>query len=449
MSLIETLLAFVVTILLVVSIHEYGHFLCMRLFGIRILKYSIGFGPRLLGWTSKKSGTEYVVAAIPLGGFVKPYDSRADNSLLEGSQGDAVGCDAEDFSKKPAWQRLITYAAGPFANFVLAAVLYWIIAVYGQLGLVPLVGKVAPQSAAAVAGLQHGDRVIAVNGEAVRTWQQVSEVLLGQVGIDAPVSWRFERDGKSRQVSMSLGDWASNPQQPPLGVLGIHPQRPSTRLGKVLPNSPAHQAGLRKGDVVKSVNGKPVNSWGEWVQAVAEHPGQTLVVDIERQGRPLTLALTPKPVSANGETIGRVGVMIGGLVKIQYGPIDAIGAAWQQLRQETGMITGAMWRLVEGNLSVKTLGGPITIAKAAGATAESGLAVFLGFLAFFSISLGVLNLLPVPLLDGGWMVFCLVEMVIRRPLPERFLMLAQGVGLSLVTLLMVVAIYNDMMRQFG
>lgn len=449
MSLIETLLAFVATILVVVAIHEYGHYLAMRLFGIRVLTFSIGFGPRLLGWTSKKTGTEFVIAAIPLGGFVKPFDSRADNSLLEGAQGDVAGSAGEDFSKKPAWQRLITYAAGPFANFVLALVLYWVIAVHGQLGLTPLVGQIAPASAAAKAGLLPGDEVLAVNGDGVRTWQQVTNVLLGQVGLDAPVTLQLQRGDQMLSLSLPLGGWATNPQAPPLGVLGITPKAPGTQLGEVLTDSAAEQAGLRPGDEIKAVNGKAMGNWGDWVAEVASHPGKAMQVTVARQGQLLTLTLVPAPITQNGKTIGRAGVMIGGLAHIQYGPMDAIPAAWDRLKQETGMIAGAMLRLFEGNLSVKTLGGPITIAKAAGETAAIGLVVFLGFLAFFSISLGVLNLLPVPLLDGGWMVFCVVEMVIRRPLPERFLTLAQGVGLSLVMLLMAVAIYNDLVRQFG
>jgi regulator of sigma E protease len=449
MSLMETLLAFVFTILVVVAFHEYGHFLAMRLFGIRVLKFSIGFGPRLLHWKSKKSGTDYVIAAIPLGGYVKPFDSRADNSLLEGGQGDAVGTADEDFSQKPAWQRFITYAAGPFANFVLAFVFYWLIAIHGQPGLIPLVGKVAPHSTAAQAGLQPGDEVTAVNGERVRTWQQVTNVLLGQIGSDKPALFTIDRQGKTVRATLPLGEWATNPEAPPLGVLGISPRGPGTRLGEILPDSAALKAGFRTGDEIRAVNGKAVTSWDDWVQVVQAHPGEAMSVSIERQGQPMTLMLTPDTIEQDGETIGRAGVMIGGLTQIRYGPMSAFPAAWDHLKQETGMIVGAMLRLFEGKLSVKTLGGPITIAKAAGETAAIGIAVFLGFLAFFSISLGALNLLPVPLLDGGWMVFCVAEMVMRRPLPERFLAAAQNLGLSLVVLLMVVAIYNDLIRQFG
>jgi regulator of sigma E protease len=291
--------------------------------------------------------------------------------------------------------------------------------------------------------------VLAVNGEGVRTWQEVTNVLLGQVGLDEPVLLHLQRGAQQLDLSLPLGSWATNPEAPPLGELGITPKAPGTLLGEVLAGSAAERAGLRKGDEISRVNGKTMNDWGEWVSEVAGHPGKELAVTVTRQGQQLTLALVPEPVTVDGKTIGRAGVMIGGLAEIRYGPLAAIPAAWQHLKQETGMIVGAMLRLFEGNLSVKTLGGPITIAKAAGETASIGLVVFLGFLAFFSISLGALNLLPVPLLDGGWMVFCAVEMVTRRPLPERFLTLAQGVGLSLVMLLMAVAVYNDLVRQFG
>lgn len=444
-----TLLAFVATILLVVAIHEYGHFLCMRLFGIRVLKFSIGFGPTLLHWQSKKTGTDYVLAAIPLGGFVKPLDSRADGAMLEGEQPQEGGSRDEDFAFKPAWQRFITYAAGPLANFVLAWLLYWLIAVHGQMGLTPLVGQVEPDSLAAQAGVEVSDRVLAVNGEPVDTWQEVTNVLLGQVGVEAPVTLTLSREDKTLTLPLSLGAWVSNPQVAPLSFVGITPLPPRASLGRILPDSAAARAGFQQGDRVIAVNGEEVGSWSAWVKWVATHPGDTLQVTVERHGQPLTLALTPEPLEQDGKTIGRAGVMIGGLTRIEYGPIDAIPAAWYDLKQNTAMIIGAMVQLFNGSLSLETLGGPITIAKAAGQTAAIGLVVFLGFLAFFSISLGVLNLLPVPLLDGGWMVFCLVEMVTRKPLPERFLAVAQGIGLSLVVLLMLVAIYNDLMRQFG
>lgn len=449
MSLIETVLAFVFTILLIVTIHEYGHYLCMRLFGIRVLKFSVGFGPRLVGWTSRKTGTEYVIAAFPLGGFVKPYDSRADNQLLEGGQGDVVASDDEDFSKKPAWQRLITYAAGPFANFVLAFVLYWIIALHGQWGLIPTVGNVVPDSVAAAQDVQPGDRVLSVNGEKVSTWQDVNTAMLSLIGTNKPAQWLLQSQGEKQQVSLSLGDWATNPQGSPLSVLGVAPKPPGTQLGKIIEGSAAEKAGLQAGDEVKKVNGEPVSTWTEWANKVAANPGKELSVTVQRHGELVTLTLVPTPVKVKGKTQGRAGVMIGGLAHISYGPLEAIPEAWHQLKEETSLIALSVWRLLEGNLSVKTLGGPITIAKAAGQTAEIGLVVFLGFLAFFSISLGILNLFPIPMLDGGWMVFSLYEMIMRRPLPERFLNLAQGLGFSLVMLLMAVAIYNDVIRQFG
>lgn len=449
MSLIATLAAFVVTILVIVAIHEYGHFLAMRAFGIRVLKFSIGFGPSLLSWKSKKSGTEYVIASVPLGGFVKPYDSRGDNSMLEGEQGEVDGTPEEDFALKPAWQRLITYAAGPFANFVLAAVLYWAVAVIGQFGLVPHVGQVDTGSIAASAGVQAGDKLVMVNDRPVKTWQDVSNAMLTQIGTDNPVLMTLDREGVELVVSMPLGDWASNPDSSPLDILGIEPGMPATTLGQIVPEGAADKAGLLEGDKVKRVNNQEVASWAEWVEQVQSQPGQALAVEVERQGRLLTLTLVPDTVEADGKTIGRAGVMIGGLTRIQYGPVDGLWVGLERVKQETAMITVSMWRLVTGHLSVKSLGGPITIAKVAGETAAVGLTVFLTFLAFFSISLGVLNLLPVPLLDGGWIVFCFIEMLLRKPLPERFLVMAQSAGLSLVILLMVVAIYNDILRQFG
>ena len=439
--MLMTLLAFAVTIVIIVAIHEYGHYLSMRAFGVRVLTFSVGFGPRLLAWRSK-SGTDFILSAIPLGGYVKPLDRR-DCEIQPGEED-------QEFSGKPPWQRIVTYAAGPAANLVLAVFLYWIILMGGQTGMAPVVGEVAPDSAAASAGLQADDELLRVDAREVQTWEQFGMAMLGYVGDDRDVALTVrDAAGRDRQVALPVAAWARDPEQPLLAALGITPQALQARVGEVISGGAADRAGLQQGDRVIAVNGEPVATWGEWVQQVSQAPGELLQLDVQRSGRTIGIAMTPDAVEAEGQTLGRAGVMVGGLREIRYGPVEAIPAAFSRLGQQTSMILGAIGKMITGDLSVKTLGGPITIAQAAGETAAIGVLTFLMFLAFFSVSLGIINLLPIPMLDGGWIVFSLVEMIRGKALSERFLATAQGVGMMLVFGLMSIAIYNDLMRQFA
>lgn len=439
--MLTTLFAFALTIMVIVAIHEYGHYLAMRVFGVRVLVFSIGFGPQLLKWKSK-TGTKFVISAIPLGGYVRPLDKR-DSEIQPGQE-------LEEFSHKPAWQRVIVYAAGPVANFVLAIFLYWAIFMGGQLGVPPILGEVAEGTPAHHAGLQEFDEIRALDGKEVLTWQQVNMELIRHVGSNKPLAMTVASAAhEERQVSLDLTPWSQDPEAPVFEVLGIKPMPLAPILGDVIAKGAADQAGLQKDDRILTANEVPVASWSDWVSVVQAAPEKPLALEVQRGEEQLAVTLTPQLKEVDGERIGLAGVQLGGLRQLDYGFFESMGAAAERTLDQVTMILGSFKKMLLGQLSVKTLGGPITIAQAAGETAAIGMDSFLLFLAFFSISLGVINLLPVPMLDGGWIMFGLIEMVRRKPLSEAFLMTAQKMGFALVLALMSLAIFNDLVRQFS
>ena len=436
-----TLLAFVITVLVIVAVHEFGHYLSMRAFGIHVVTFSVGFGPRLFGWRNQ-AGTDFIISAFPLGGYVRPLDRR-DMEVAPAQQ-------HAEFSGRPPWQRVLTYAAGPAANLLLAIIVYWFVLAGGQTGMAPTIGEVLPQSAAAASGLAHGDEIIAVEGKQTHTWQQVGTAMMRYVGEDRALVFTVQDSaGMQREVSIQIDAWSSDPEQPVLPRLGIVPMAGMPVLGEVLADSAAFQAGLQPGDRILAVDGHPVEDWGAWVEQVRTHPGESLTLDIERSGRQLSLTLIPERHTKAGEEYGRAGVMMAGLRSIDYGPGEALVAATARVVDQSTMILASLAKMITGDLSWKTIGGPITIAQVAGETAAMGLMTFLLFLGFFSVSLGIINLLPVPMLDGGWIVFGVFEMLRRKALSERFLAMAQSLGMTLVLGLMFLAIFNDLMRQLS
>lgn len=435
------LLAFIVTIMVVVAIHEYGHYLAMRLCGVRVLTFSIGFGPRLASWRNRH-GTDFAIAAIPLGGFVRPLDRRDGEVPPELA--------AQEFSGKPAWQRVITYAAGPAANLVLAFFIYWVLLLGGETGRVPELAAPPPDTAAALAGVREGDEILRVDGADTPHWSHVGTALLARAGERGELALEVRRwNGEVRTLRVPLADWVTRQDEHPFEVLGLLPRPAQARVGSVVPDGPAARAGLQVGDRVLTADGEPVAGWEDWVQRVQAAPGRAMTLVVERDGRTLEAVVTPDAVERDGRTVGIVGVGIAGLRELHYGALGAVPEAARRMGDQIGMMLGSIVKLLTGDLSVKTLGGPLTIAQAAGDTAAIGLASFLSFLALLSITLGVINLLPVPMLDGGWIVFGTIEMMTGRNLPERFLMAAQSVGMALVFCLMLLAIYNDIARHFA
>ncbi|MCD8524087.1 MAG: RIP metalloprotease RseP [Saccharospirillaceae bacterium] len=444
-----TLLYFIIAISVLVVIHEFGHFWVARRCGVQVLRFSVGFGKPFWSFTDKL-GTEYAIAPIPLGGYVKMLDEReapVPEHLLD-----------QAFNRKSPWARIAIASAGPLANFIFALLAYWLLFVSGTSGVVPVVGKVADDSVAAVAGVRSGDEILAINDHDTTTWQEVSWQLVGFLGEDADIRMTLKSaDGTQRSALLTLQDWLADQEVPdPLSGLGIEPRRlhvPAI-VGEVQPDGAAAAAGLRIGDRVVAVNDTDIADWYDWVEQVRSAAGVTLLLTLERGGERINVALTPGSKTLDdGSVIGYVGAGVvapdipeGWLRTSHAGVLQGL---WLSVNKTSDLIVftlDSLWKMLLGDVSVKNLSGPITIAKVAGASASGGLEAFIGFLALLSISLGVLNLLPVPMLDGGHILFYLVEVVRGRPLPERIQIIAVQFGLFLLLSLMLVAFYNDISR---
>ncbi len=444
-----TLLYFIIAISLLVVIHEFGHFWVARRCGVQVLRFSVGFGKPFWSFTDKQ-GTEFAIAPIPLGGYVKMLDEReapVPEHLLD-----------QAFNRKSPWARIAIALAGPVANFIFALLAYWLLFVSGISGFVPVVGSVAEDSVAAVAGMRTGDEIVAINDHETTTWQEVSWQLVGFLGEDAEIHLTLQSpDGSRRSALLQLNDWLAHQEVPdPLVGLGIKPRRldvPAV-VGEVQPGGAAAAAGIKAGDHVVAINGSAVADWYDWVEHIRAAPGISLQLMLERNGALVDVTLTPgSKMLDDGSVIGFVGA---GVVTpeipqdwVRTSHAGIVQGLWLSVNKTSDLIVftlDSLWKMVLGDVSVKNLSGPITIAKVAGASASGGLEAFIGFLALLSISLGVLNLLPVPMLDGGHILFYLVEVVRGRPLPERVQIIAVQFGLFLLLSLMLVAFYNDISR---
>ncbi|WP_211825626.1 sigma E protease regulator RseP [Kistimonas asteriae] len=452
MGTLQTILAFIVTLGLLVSIHEYGHFWVARRCGVKVLRFCIGFGKPLFTWHDRH-GTEFAIAMIPLGGYVKMLDER------EGPVADEEKDQA--FNNKSVYARIAVVAAGPIANFLLAIVALWLMYLMGVKTVIPVVGDVVPESPAAVAGMSAGHEVVSVDGRNTLSWHAINMALLAPLGETATVvlgTRPFDEQGADTQYSdVHLNNWLAGEENPdPLRSLGVMPWRPEVpaAIGQVLEGGAAEAAGLRTGDVVLSANGQRILSWQGWVDFVRENPGAAIQVEIDRDGSSRSLTLVPgEKTLADGLKIGYIGAgakpfewPADRLRDISYGPVMALGVALQDTWSLTTLTLDSIRKMVIGLVSVEHLSGPITIAKVAGASFKSGLESFLNFLAMLSISLGVLNLLPIPVLDGGHLLYYLVELVKGRPVPEKIQMIGVRIGMTLILGLMFVALYNDLSR---
>lgn len=432
-----------------VTIHEFGHFWVARRCGVKVLRFSVGFGAPLLRWHDRQ-GTEFVIAAIPLGGYVKMLDER------EGDVPEALL--AQAFNRKSVRQRFAIVAAGPLANFLLAIVFFWMLALLGSQQARPVIGAVLPGGLAEQAGLQVGQEIVAVDGEATPGWAGVSLQLIHRLGESGELVLRVREAGGSLEsdVSVPLRDWQKGVDEPdPLAALGLKPWRPQVPpvLADLEPQGPAALAGLRAGDRIVAFNDQPVSDWMALVEWVRARPGQTVAVRFQRDGLEQTVSVTLAEQGAGDGRVGFFGSRVQGfewptemLHEVSFGPVDALPEALRRTWSMTSMTLVSIKKMLVGELSVKNLSGPVTIAKVAGASAESGIAEFLNFLALLSISLGVLNLLPIPVLDGGHLMFYLVEWVRGRPLPERVQVWGMQVGISLVVGVMLLALFNDLSR---
>lgn len=449
MSALYMVVGLIVALGVLVTFHEFGHFWVARRCGVKVLRFSVGFGTPLVRWHDRQ-GTEFVVAAIPLGGYVKMLDER---------EGD-VPAELLDraFNRKTVFQRIAIVAAGPVANFLLAILFFWVLAMLGSQQIKPIIGSVVADSPAALAGLASGQEVVAVDGEAVDGWSSVNLQLVRRLGETGELSVAVLEQGSSVPAvhQVRISSWLKNEDNPdPIGGLGIQPWRPAVApvIAELDDKGPAKAAGLQIGDRLVSLDGQSVTDWQEVVLRVRAMPEGKVTLGIERAGQREELALT---LAAKGEGKSRTGYLGAGVAggqwppemlrEVSYGPVAAVGQALSRTWSMSLLTLDSLKKMVLGQLSVKNLSGPITIAKVAGASAQSGVGDFLHFLAYLSISLGVLNLLPIPVLDGGHLLFYMVEWVRGRPLSERVQAWGMQIGISLVVGVMLLALVNDLSR---
>lgn len=449
MALIQTILWFLVALTILVAVHEFGHFYVARRCGVKVLRFSIGFG-KVLWRRVDRQGTEYALAAIPLGGYVKMLDER-EGEVPEEERHRA-------FNRKNVWQRIAVVSAGPLANFILAVLLFWVLMIPGTREPIPIIGSVESGSVAARAGLEAGQEILAVDGEPTPTWQALHQQLLRRLGESGTIAFRVKYPDSELQYlsEATLNEWLRGAGEPdPVAGLGLTLDRPDMEavVGQVLADSPAERAGLRPGDRIVAAGGEPVDDWRAWVEYVRARPGEKIPMTVEREGQERSLTVTPEQVSENGESFGRVGVGLKAqswpedrIRTHQYGPLGAFVAGVDRSWETAGFVLLSIKKLVVGELSTKNLSGPITIAKVAGDSAEGGWKSFVGFLALLSIFLGVFNLLPIPVLDGGHLLYYVIEVVKGSPVSERAQQYGYQVGLVVVVGLMVLALYNDIMR---
>ncbi len=446
----QTVLSFLVALLILVSIHEFGHFYVARRCGVKVHRFSIGFGKVLWSWRDRQ-GTEYALAALPLGGYVKMLDEREGVVTAEERH--------MAFNNKSVWQRIAIVAAGPIANFILAILLFWGLMLQGERGMVPVIDSIAPNSIAAQAGLEKGQEILAVDGIPTPTWQALNRALLNRLGESGPISFKvaYSEDSHFQYESEAqLHDWLRDAADPdPVAGLGISLQFPQIPpvVGEVLSASPAERAGLKTGDVLRRVDDVVINDWRLWVDYVRERPGAALSVTFERAGQLHQLTLIPDAVTENGKVQGRVGVGVQPynipekLIRAyDYSVVGAFVAGVNKTWETSGFVLLSVKKLILGEISTKNLSGPITIAKVAGSSAESGLVSFIGFVALLSVFLAVFNLLPIPVLDGGHLFYYFIEVIKGKPVSDKVQMLGYQAGLFLVISLSLLALYNDIMR---
>jgi len=440
------ILYFLIALAILISVHEFGHFWVARLVGVKVLRFSIGFGRALLRYQRNPDTTEYVLAAIPLGGYVKMLDEREDE--VPAHQVDQA------FNRQVLWKRFAIVAAGPAFNFLFAILAYWAVFMAGESGLRAVVESVEPDSIAAQAGFREGDALVRVGDRDAPIWERVVFALMVEQrsGQDLRVTVR-DASGREQERWIDAERWSALPEDASvLEGLGLHPQKPrfAAIIGKLIRGEPAAQAGLAVGDRILSADGKPIRDWDHWVETVQSSPGQALRVAIERDGEPRTIALTPRAVEKDGATVGRIGAeVLVERVQVRYGPVEALVAALVKTGDLSYLTVRVIGRMLVGQASLENLSGPITIAKAAGQTATIGFDSFLKFLAVVSISLGVLNLLPIPILDGGHLLYFAIEWIKGSPLSEAAQLQGQKLGIVMLAALMGLAFYLDLSRIFG
>lgn len=433
-----------------IAIHEFGHYFVARKLGVKVLVYSIGFGPTILKWTSKKSGIQYQLSALPLGGYVKMLDEREEN-VAEADLPYA-------FNRQHPWKRIVIVAAGPLINLIFAILLFWLLFLPSQEQLNTRVGKVLADTPAAAAQMQVGDKITAIDGTPVTTWEKLNFALVDRVGETGKIQVQAERAGEIKTFSLPIQNFLNDQSQSPLDILGFTPYRPQIPaiVSKLSEDGAAIRQGMQVGDQIIAIDGVKMNDWYDVVQVVQASPEKLLKVDVLRNNQVQQLEVMPQGKRDNmGNVSGVLGVQSdpGKIVipedfkqTIQYSPSEALFMAVDKTGQLSSMILNSIVKMVRGLIGLDNLSGPITIAKVAGQSAEMGWQTFISFMALMSVSLGILNLLPIPMLDGGHLVYYFIELIRGKPVSEQIQLVGLKIGMVLLGSMMLLALFNDIMR---
>ncbi|CAM2757394.1 sigma E protease regulator RseP [Vibrio mytili] len=449
-GILWNLVSFIVALGILVAVHEFGHFWVARRCGVKVEKFSIGFGKSI--WSKQgKDGTEYSVSMIPLGGYVKMLDSRVDD-VPENEKHLA-------FDHKPLWKRTSIVAAGPIFNFLFAIFAYWLVFLIGVPAVKPVIGQITPNSIVAEAGIESGMELKAIAGIKTPDWESVNMGLISHIGDDLMTVTVASNDeiGSDVTKTLDLRDWQFDPEtESAMHSLGFTPYTPEiyNSIQQVTEGGAAEKAGILPGDEIVAINGATISDWQQVVDAVRSNPNTPMEITVLREGYHQSLILTPDSRElANKEIIGFAGIAPevaewpeSYRFELQFGVFESIGKAMDKTGQVIGLTISMLKKLIVGDVGLNNLSGPISIAKGAGATADYGLVYFLGFLALISVNLGIINLVPLPMLDGGHLLFFAIEAIIRRPVPEKIQEMGFRIGGAIIFSLMALALFNDFTR---
>ena len=451
MTIIISIVGILLTIFFVIGTHEAAHFLAARALGVKVLTFSIGFGKTLLHWHDKK-GTEYIFALIPLGGYVRMLDENEGTVSPEEKH--------MAFNRQPFYKKFLIVLAGPLTNILCAFILYWLLFVIGFVTVKPIIGTVAPQSIAAQAGLQAKQEIVAMDGRESLSWTNIIFRLLSHLGDKETVNLTTLNPVTKTTAThtLDLTHWHIDELKPdPLASLGITAYEPVIPLiiGTIAPGSAAASSDLKMGDKIIAIDKTKVNHWNDVITTIYNNPGKTISITIQRQGKTLSLPVTIgikrnliwQPHGVLG--IGPHFVWPKDMQQpVKYGPIAAIPRAWQEITDFTYFNLVLFGKMITGKLSLQSLGGPITIFETAGDAFHSGFLAYISFLAFLSISIGIINFLPIPGLDGGHLFIQIIELITRRPIPERYLLFLFRAGFVFILFILFQALANDILRMY-
>ena len=457
MTFLLTLLAAIFVLGPLIALHEWGHYIVARLCGVKVLTYSIGFGPKIFGWTSKKSGIDYRISALPLGGYVKMLDER------EGE----VAADEQHlaFNRQHPLKKIAIVAAGPIMNFVIAIALFWVLFMTPSEQLATKIGQVLPDTPAALAKLPVGDKIVAIDGHDVQTWEGINYRLAGRMGETANISVTLQSEmekGATKTYQAPIKEFMQGAAQgkDALSSFGMIPWQPNIApiVGDLTPDGAASRQGLQVGDRITAINGEEIKDWISATRIIRDSPETLLIFSVLRDGKPVELQIMPQGKKDNlGNDYGQIGAMVAQSeifipdeykTTVVYGPAESLIKSFEKTEQLAVMTVSSMGKMLSGMIGLENLSGPITIAKVAKQSFDISWQMVFSTAALISLSLAVLNLLPIPVLDGGHIVYYLIELIRGKPLSEGVQMVGLNIGLLLLAGFMVLAIGNDISRLF-